>query len=147
MIQIRAGLFETNSSSVHSLVLCNREDYNAWLDEEKLLNLYYNEDWAWKHWDSDKRQYVDTTKGMPPQFVTSEQAAFYDEYYPYPEMEENTWGYNSEFQDAEGNYHERKFMTKEEYDKTYEWDFETFADSYITPGGEEVIAFGYFGHD
>lgn len=28
--QIRKGTFETNSSSVHSLVMCNKSDYDKW---------------------------------------------------------------------------------------------------------------------
>lgn len=27
---IRRGLFETNSSSVHSIVMCNSDEYNKW---------------------------------------------------------------------------------------------------------------------
>ena len=147
MINIRMGVFETNSSSVHSLILCTADDYRDWINGDKLLNVYYNEDWAWKHWNQDARKYVETIKGIPPQFVTSKQAAFYDEYYPYPEMEEDIWGYVSDFKDKEGNYHERKFMTFQEYHNSYGYDFETFEDSYVTPKGEEVVAFGYFGRD
>ena len=30
MIQIRNNIFETNSSSVHTLTLCSQEDFNKW---------------------------------------------------------------------------------------------------------------------
>lgn len=147
MINIRKGVFETNSSSVHSLILCTADDYRAWVLGDKLLNIYYDDDWAWKHWDSENDEYVETTAGTPPRFVTPEEAARYDKYYPYPEMEEDTWGYSIEFIDKDGEYRDRKFLTFEEYQKIYTWNFETFDDSCITPSGEEVIGFGYFGRD
>lgn len=147
MINIRANVFETNSSSVHSLILCTANDYQAWVDGDKLLNIYYDDNWAWKHWDPEAGKYVETTVGMPPQFVTPEEAAHYDKYYPYPEIVEGTWGYSSDFIDENGEYHDRKFLTFEEYQKTYGWNFETFDEVYITPKGEEVIGFGYFGRD
>ena len=147
MINIRTNVFETNSSSVHSLILCTANDYQAWVDGDKLLNIYYNDDWAWGHWDPKAGKYVETTVGMPSQFVTPEEAAHYDEYYPYPEMTEDSWGYRTDFMDENGEYHDRKFLTFEEYEKTYCWDFETFNDTYITSKGEEVVGFGYFGRD
>lgn len=47
MIQIRTGVFETNSSSVHSLTIVTAEDYRKWGDgelsfdrwEEKLVQI------------------------------------------------------------------------------------------------------------
>ena len=46
-IQIRTGLFETNSSSTHSLVMCMKKDWNAFTRgnrvydrwDEKLINI------------------------------------------------------------------------------------------------------------
>lgn len=35
----RENVFETNSSSTHSLVILSKEDYNAWQNNEKTLNL------------------------------------------------------------------------------------------------------------
>ena len=35
--QIRKGTFETNSSSVHSLVMCNKSDYDKWEKGELFL--------------------------------------------------------------------------------------------------------------
>jgi len=140
MINIRTNVFETNSSSVHSLILCTADDYQAWVLGDKLLNIYYDNHWIW---DSENDE---TTANTPPQFVTPEEAAQYDKYYPYPEMED-IWGYSPDFMDKDGKYHTRKFLTFEEYQKTYGWNFETFDDTYTTPGGEKVVGFGYFGHD
>lgn len=34
MFKIRKGLFETNSSSTHSLTMCSEEDYDKWENGE-----------------------------------------------------------------------------------------------------------------
>ena len=44
MLQIRRNCFETNSSSTHSLVLCEDDDYEALLNNEAFLSgsMYYD---------------------------------------------------------------------------------------------------------
>ncbi len=39
-IQIRRGVFETNSSSVHSLTICSKEEFDKWQNGELLFNRY-----------------------------------------------------------------------------------------------------------
>ena len=38
MIQIRHGVFETNSSSTHSMVVCSDEDLQKWMNGELLYD-------------------------------------------------------------------------------------------------------------
>lgn len=38
MRQVRRGVFETNSSSVHSITMCMKSDYDKWVNGE----LYWN---------------------------------------------------------------------------------------------------------
>lgn len=40
MISIRRNVFETNSSSTHSICICTEEDYKKWEDGEKLWAYY-----------------------------------------------------------------------------------------------------------
>lgn len=40
MINIRRNVFETNSSSTHSICICTEEDYKKWQNGEKLWNYY-----------------------------------------------------------------------------------------------------------
>jgi hypothetical protein len=40
MINIRYNLFETNSSSVHTLVLCSEEDYDQFKNGQKLFDFF-----------------------------------------------------------------------------------------------------------
>lgn len=37
---IRRGLFETNSSSTHSIVICSKETYESWKNGDLLVNPY-----------------------------------------------------------------------------------------------------------
>ena len=39
MKQIRTGLFETNSSSTHTLTMCSDEEYKDWLDGKLLYGI------------------------------------------------------------------------------------------------------------
>jgi hypothetical protein len=43
MRQVRQGVFETNSSSTHSIVLCTGEEYRMWEQKEMVLD-----DWEHK---------------------------------------------------------------------------------------------------
>ena len=40
--QIRRGVFETNSSSVHSLTMCTQSDYDRWKDGELIYDYWDN---------------------------------------------------------------------------------------------------------
>lgn len=40
--QIRAGVFETNSSSTHSLVICSKEEYEKLQKGELFIDYYYD---------------------------------------------------------------------------------------------------------
>lgn len=39
-IQIRRGIFETNSSSTHSLTMCTNDDFDKWKNGELVYNNY-----------------------------------------------------------------------------------------------------------
>lgn len=41
--QIRCGVFETNSSSTHSICICTKEDYDKWKNGEMLYDCYAEE--------------------------------------------------------------------------------------------------------
>ena len=40
-IQVRKGLFETNSSSVHSIVMCSDSDFEKWKNGESIYSREY----------------------------------------------------------------------------------------------------------
>ena len=102
--QIRRGVFETNSSSVHSLVMCTDDDYNKWKSGEFLYD----------KWEA--------------KLVTLEEAKKEEDY----EDEEE---FNSRFLDYD-HFYSRQYI-----------EYETFEQTFKTPGGEIVYGFGYYGQD
>ena len=74
MIQIRNGVFETNSSSTHSLVMCMKNDYDKWANRE----VYLNNEAGWSSYSEYKNK----------QFVTKEEAI--DKLWPGREFNDNT---------------------------------------------------------
>ena len=106
-IQVRKGLFETNSSSVHSLVMCSDSDFEKWKSGEYVFN----------RWDE---MLVPTTN---------------KDYVEWNDMSD---------EDKEDN---PDFLTYEQFfDYDYQ-EYETYVQTHVTPSGEKVIAFGYYGHD
>ena len=125
MINIRRGCFETNSSSVHSMTMCMKNEYDEWEND----NLYFNTN---ARWDGSS------------QFLTKEEAIKYlKKSYPYAysEITEDKLDIDEieeVFKDC-GLYTCDKFFSN--------CDFETFWDKFTTPAGEDVVAFGYYGYD
>lgn len=97
-LKIRRSVFETNSSSTHSLTMCTRDQFDSWRKGDLVFN------------DYEERFY-------PIDSLTQEQRNLIDE---------------EEFYTYEGYY---EMM-----------EYETFEDSFVTPGGEEIIGFGYYGY-
>lgn len=103
--QIRRGVFETNSSMMHSLQICTEEDYHKWENGE----IYF---------DDDIEELVPVTDDLAKEH---EKSIIEDDY--------------------------QQFLTKEEYYDHYGEYYETYRHKFTTPSGENMVAFGYFGHD
>lgn len=112
-IQVRRGVFETNSSSVHSLTMCSDDDYNKWKKGELLYS----------RWDDS--------------FYTFEEALKKGGY-------ENTENIDTDMLSEE---FKERFLDYERFNSWHYMDYETFDQTYTTPGGEIVHGFGYYGHD
>ena len=126
--QIRKGIFETNSSSTHSLVMCLKSDFDRWKNGEVLLFMGGN--WS----------YPDDNTPQKNHFYTKEQAIEFEKSSKHPPSEDMDW--NSE--EAEEYLGENEWYTYEnDNDEYLEW----FDDTYTTPSGEEVVAFGWYGYD
>lgn len=132
MLNVRTSIWETNSSSTHSMVMCMEEDYKKLLAGELMISGY----WL----DADK-------------FVTREAAMtklreFYDN---DPDYFKNDYDVES-FEEIEKDKsladdllaREDIAYTLETYGGEY---MENFENSFTTPGGETVYAFGYYGQD
>ena len=120
--QIRKGVFETNSSSVHALAMCTESEFDRWENGELLF---------WEHKNK---------------FGTREELI--EELKKYTGWNGKLW-YRETDWDDEARVAE---IFKDENIKTFdqffdnEW-YETYSEKYTTPGGESIVAFGYYGHD
>lgn len=92
--QIRYGVFETNSSSVHSLTIVSKEEFEKFKKGKLILD----------RWNDTLVEVSNET-------------------------EEN----------EDGDY--------ETYDNLGGNEYETFVQNYTTKNGDEIVAFGYYGHD
>lgn len=133
---IRYGVFETNSSSVHSLTMCSEEDFNKWKSGEYLFDTY--------------------EKKFVPPFKPSEKTieAAKDEYVrtktdymkDWEELSETTRKkYIIEYAEKNDLFNYGDLKTYDTYFNSY--DLETYSGKYTTNNGEVVIAFGKYGHD
>jgi hypothetical protein len=117
---IRKGVFETNSSSTHSITLCSKEEYDKWNNGELFLD---------KSWRAEKK------------FITKEEAIEKlknNKYNSYDNLD-----FDNEEKIVEAMRKEELY-TPEDYFDEY---LESFESTYITKSGEEVIAFGQYGYD
>lgn len=127
--QIRKNVFETNSSSTHTLTMCLKSDYDKWENGEVLL---YG---GWGY------SYPKEHKPVTNHFYPKEEVIAF----------EKACGNLSECDTVD--WEDEKFI---EYLKDCEWytyesydvdNFEYFEDTYTTPSGETVVAFGQYGYD
>lgn len=129
--QIRRGVFESNSSSCHSITMCMKSDYDKWRDEGLLLYM----GWGWGYDENNK------PKGN--HFYTKEEAIAFVKTNKYVNKDTD-W---TDEDTVNKVLHENEF-----YDYEYFWNeycgyYETFEETMTTPNNEDIVAFGYYGHD
>lgn len=122
--QIRRGVFETNSSSCHSLTMCSKEEY----DEFENGNMYI------KKWGSRK---LYTKEELIEEF--KQEVDWKTKQKKYTGVD---WSNNDEFNRV---LTESDYCTSEEYWNTVSEEYKTFKNSYTNKNGETVYAFGYYG--
>ena len=122
MIQVRQGVFETNSSSTHSITMCTKNEFNEWVGGK-----VYRNDGSW---------YDSTSVLKDKDFLTYDEAIELiksSKYYEPMKEDENVDDYFKEY---------RIYS----YDNWGEY-FETDVTNYTTPNGEEIVAVCYYGCD
>lgn len=127
--QVRRGVFETNSSSVHSIVMCTESDYDRWEKGEVLL--FGGSEWG----------YPDDKCPKKDHFYTLEEAIEFEKASNYPPGENMDW---NDKESVIEYLREDEWYTYENFNYR---NFEEFEETYTTPSGEKVVAFGYYGED
>lgn len=119
MIQIRRGVFETNSSSTHSITMCLESDYDRWRRGE----VFFKDD-------------------AKNPFITKEEAIRLV-------WEDSKWSPDKKYEDMDEEEFLEALRENDIYTYNNYWSeyMETYSDSFTTPAGEKVIAFGQYGYD
>ena len=133
--QIRRGVYETNSSSTHSLTMCSEEEFEQWKNGELLFD----------EWGSES-------------FVKANSLSDDDKKYAAQDYENHNDVFSIDWSDLSESA-KVKYYTKyanennivDEDAKTYEeWQYselETFVDRYTSKSGDKIVAFGKYGYD
>lgn len=131
MIKIRYGVFETNSSSVHSLIMCSDNEYQKFVDNELLYDYWnycfitYNEalDRLYENvkFDTDFKYHFNLSDNFSRDKLND---------FSLDELEY--------YLASEAGIYTRDYFFNE-------LDYETYEDTYRTIHGEVVHAFGYYG--
>ena len=115
-LQIRRGVFETNSSNTHSLTICTKEKYDKWKENK----LFFDFDRGEKFFTKDELEIeMKSSKYFDKESYEEDPDDFFD-----------IW--------AEDN----EFYLFDDWGDEY---LEQFYEEFITPSGDEMVAFGEFG--
>lgn len=128
MIQIRQGVFETNSSSTHSITIAPESDFNRW----KNGDVYLNDGW----WSSSNDPNKDKT------FLTRDEAINLLRSNKYYIGDEDLDGMGIE--ELNEVFRDWDIYTFENYWDDYLEDYETH---YTTEHGDNIIVFGQYGYN
>lgn len=129
MLQVRQGVFETNSSSTHSITIVPQSEFNEW----KNGDTYFNDGW----WYNSTNLIKDNT------FITKDEAislVMTSDYLP----ESNPYEMSKEeldelFADEYSIYSYEKFL--------YDSYLESYVKCYTSEHGDNIVAFGQYGHN
>ena len=133
MKQIRHGVFETNSSSTHSITMCTKAEYDAWISGEA----YYTED-PWMLADKYSGKDFLTKDEVIDAIVNAKHN--YGCTYTREELETMS---EDEFEETIEEY---EVCSYREYWDRYNY-LNGYHSTYTTPAGEEIVAFGRYGYD
>lgn len=167
MISVRESVFETNSSSVHSLTLTSKSEYTAWKKGDAIMagegnlipftELYdtikkCKKDLV-KFTSVDKDQFLALSKEIILEDANGDfdNSYYGDHYYigkdgkaPKSSEEIENWEAKKPVADILIGYADEGYVTEEKYyEQAY---YETFCYE-KTIDGVDVVAFGYYGHD
>ena len=134
--QIRHSVFETNSSSTHSLTMCSKEDFDKWVDGKLMFDTYNDTlvEINIKITEHDKTE-------AKKQYERSRDK-YWKEWSQLSEDEINEW-YNKYVREH-NNIDTYRYNT---YDDFINGELETFIETYTTKNGEEIIAFGRYSYE
>lgn len=118
MLSVRRNVFETNSSSTHSITMCSENEYDEWEKGELLFD-------RWKNGFITKVEYQKEYERQKKEY--------------FEEKPDET---DEDFEDYFND--DKRYYTYDEFFS--EIGYETHTKTYTTKGGETVIALCYYGN-
>ena len=148
-LQIRQGLFETNSSSTHTITIVDAEDFENW-EKDKVWYNTYKDDFL----PIDKA--IDANiKILEDDFIGGNNKlpeSFKEKYRELKDFEEaydetqDDFDFDFDYDDIRWEW-EPFYLSREAWrDSSYD-DYEDYDESYTTKHGDKVVAFGYYGYN
>lgn len=133
--QTRYGVFETNSSSTHSLTVCSEEEFEAWKRGEVLFR-YWSEEFI------NPVQLSDKQKKEAEKDYERNRSIYWKDWEDLSDDEKEKW-YNKYTINCGLTAHDAK--TYAEY--MYNDRLETFEEHYTSKSGDKLVIFGNYGYD
>jgi hypothetical protein len=124
MRQIRRGVFETNSSSTHSLTMMMKSDYERW--ESDGLYMFDGYEFEWE-----------SNGPIKGRLYTYDEVIAFAKTYKYLDVEDEC-----DIDDV--MIKEIGFISFDDEGSEY---LEGFYEEFTTPSGETIVAFGEYGYD
>ena len=119
MIQVRNNIFETNSSSVHSITICPEDEFEKWKNGELLFDRYNDE------------------------LISLKKA---EELREEMRIDRRRYGYSEDEYEDNGRFLTYNQFFDWQGDDNY-MDYMEKYKTYKNIGGVDIVAFGYYGHD
>lgn len=129
--QIRRGVFETNSSSTHSMTIMMKDDFDKWMEDPNLYICQY----VGRYPNGAKKPVIGT-------LYTKEEVINFINTLSW-NLESGT-SYNGSEEDIDEIIAENEFVNRDWDENSY---LEYFEETFTTPLGEEIVAFGEYGYD
>lgn len=119
MIKVRNNVFETNSSSVHSICLCSKDVYERWAESRSEIK---KDSYLWDTYSENLVPISEILSDIPMTFEEAKEINF--------------------------SCLPNHYYTTEGFDNyTNDYWYEAYHTEAISPSGDKMVAFGYFGHD
>lgn len=147
MIKVRYNIFETNSSSTHSLNICTREEYEDW----KAGYLLYSPD-DYKFIDNYLLSEEKKMIRLKEYYETKIKSKFYKNFEDLNKTEINDLlksAVSDGYMFESGNdidIYELDYFTYDQYCERYS-DLDNYEEYYTTESGDEIVIFGEYGFD
>ena len=134
--QIRRGVFETNSSSVHSLTICDADTFKKWENSELLFDKWRDK------FINPIPELDDAQKECAKESYVKKMGTYWKSWNELSKEAKDNW--YKEYAISNGLISEDAKTYDDYFEDEY---YETYSRKYTTKSGDDIVVFGYYGHD